>query len=257
MQIDSYGAGKPVLLVHGSPGAAQSWRPVGDRLADRFRILAPTLPGHDGNAADETPVERHLGVLTAALAAALPALDGPLPVAGHSFGGAVALRLALTGTVPIERLVLFEPVAFGALILRGGGDMYDASRDYFDAYVREVHSGDTAAIARMIDFWTRPGAYDAMPAGMQAVLQTRALVNARDIAAVFCERYTAADLARLDVPVLLINGTRSPPVAAAIIEALMALLPRAETAVIDGADHMMTATHPDAVAALLADFASA
>jgi pimeloyl-ACP methyl ester carboxylesterase len=40
------GQGEPLLLVHGAwGGAALHWAPVWDRLAERFQIVAPDLPG--------------------------------------------------------------------------------------------------------------------------------------------------------------------------------------------------------------------
>jgi 2-hydroxy-6-oxonona-2,4-dienedioate hydrolase len=40
------GKGEPLLLLHGAwGGAAIHWAPVWDRLAERFRVIAPDLPG--------------------------------------------------------------------------------------------------------------------------------------------------------------------------------------------------------------------
>src|SRR5438445_562545 len=38
------GRGPLVVLIHGSPGSGRAWQPVTERLAPRFRVIAPNLP---------------------------------------------------------------------------------------------------------------------------------------------------------------------------------------------------------------------
>ena len=45
---DSGGPGPLIVLVHGSPGTSRAWQPVAERLAARFRVIAPNLPGYGG-----------------------------------------------------------------------------------------------------------------------------------------------------------------------------------------------------------------
>ena len=45
-----------VLLLHGFPSSSRMWQPLIDRLADRYRLVAPDYPGFghsDAPAADE------------------------------------------------------------------------------------------------------------------------------------------------------------------------------------------------------------
>jgi pimeloyl-ACP methyl ester carboxylesterase len=99
------GSGPPLVLVHGLGGAAANWVELVPRLAPRYRLLVPDLPGHGGSAA-------------------LPAVDGlasfadrvavvaeqegmlPAPFVGHSLGGLVVLRLALSRPDAVLGLVL-------------------------------------------------------------------------------------------------------------------------------------------------------
>src|SRR5687768_10756460 len=87
------GEGEPVLLVHGLAGNAGNWCEVVPELVERRRVIAVDLPGHAGSA----PLPRGATVddFAAATAAVLEAegVERAL-VAGHSFGGLVALRLA-------------------------------------------------------------------------------------------------------------------------------------------------------------------
>ncbi|MGZ8708166.1 MAG: alpha/beta fold hydrolase [Gaiellaceae bacterium] len=88
------GSGSPVVLLHGLGGSAANWVRVFPGLVARHRVVALDLPGHGGS----PTLSRGAGVgdFATAVAGALDELDtGPALVAGHSFGGHVALRLAL------------------------------------------------------------------------------------------------------------------------------------------------------------------
>jgi 2-hydroxy-6-oxonona-2,4-dienedioate hydrolase len=87
------GHGEPLLLLHGAwGGAALHFGPVWGALAERFRVIAPDLPGlGDPGAPALAPIgayARWLGALLDALG-----LTGAW-VVGSSFGAAVAARFA-------------------------------------------------------------------------------------------------------------------------------------------------------------------
>ncbi len=102
------GEGEPVLLVHGLAGNAGNWCEVVPELVERRRVIAVDLPGHAGSA----PLPRGATVddFAAATAAVLEAegVERAL-VAGHSFGGLVALRLARSRPELVRGLLLVSP----------------------------------------------------------------------------------------------------------------------------------------------------
>jgi pimeloyl-ACP methyl ester carboxylesterase len=246
------GAGAPLVLVHGSPGEGRAWGRVAKHLQG-FRAFAPDLPGYGGSdplAAGAGTAERAEAV-AAVIDVAATAAGGPVWLAGHSYGGNVALHAALARTARIKGLVLFEPVFFRALALTGEARELEAGTRHFADYIRRVEGGDSGAVSRMIEFWFGAGAFARLPPPVQAYLQSAAPKNAADVKAAFAETASAAELAAFASPVLVAHGASSPPVTAAIAGALAALLPRAETTPIAGATHAMLDTHPEAVAALI------
>jgi pimeloyl-ACP methyl ester carboxylesterase len=99
------GDGPPLLLIHGLGGSAANWVELTPRLAGSFRLLVPELPGHGGSAAlAEKPTLTDYAERVAQLAEQEGFLPGD--VVGHSFGGLVALRLALLRAGAVHRLVL-------------------------------------------------------------------------------------------------------------------------------------------------------
>jgi pimeloyl-ACP methyl ester carboxylesterase len=249
MNIERYGSGPTLLLIHGSPGSSQTWRGIGKKLAERYSIVAPTLPGH--GVGDPVDVQE-TDAIAAATLSALGKLSEPVTIAAHSFGAVLALQMALSGRLQIARLVLFEPVAFAILPATGEQAAFDAAKPIFDGYAAKHRAGDPDAVAIMADFWFGAGAFAKMPPPVQGFMRQQAPVNVRDVEAVFRERYALDAWRRLTMPVMVAYGDRSPAVARLIAEKLAAALPQGRAVAIAGANHGMLASHPDVVAQLIA-----
>src|ERR1700761_6978197 len=87
------GKGPPLLLLHGWPEYWATWTPIMDRLADRFRLIAPDLRGFgdsDKPNGDYGPA-RHAEDMTALIEAIGIA---PIGIVSHDVGASVAQGLA-------------------------------------------------------------------------------------------------------------------------------------------------------------------
>lgn len=96
-----------MLLLHGAwGGAAMHWSPIWDRLGQRFRLLAPELPGY-GHGTPPGPAT--IPDLAAWLERVLDAagLDRAW-IVGHAFGGAVGWQLARKAPRRARGLVLVD-----------------------------------------------------------------------------------------------------------------------------------------------------
>ncbi|MHA6344710.1 alpha/beta fold hydrolase [Roseivivax sp. CAU 1761] len=248
-----YGDGPdPALFLHCALAHGGLWRGVAERLGDRLAVAAPDMPGH-GRSAPWDGGDLHDQV-TALAASALRPGDH---LVGHSFGGTVALRLALGAGPRPASLTLVEPVLFAAA-RAAEPEVFDAQEAAFRPVWEAAAAGDLERAAR--DFtalWGDPGApwealdaarRQALAAGMPTVAATRDVLHA-DAKGLLAP----GGLERLDLPVLLIRGADSPPVVAAIHRALLARLPAAREVVVPGAGHMVPLTHAGAVAAAIAE----
>ncbi len=109
-----WGQGKPLLLLHGSSGSWMHWVRNIPRLAGRFRVLAPDMPGFGESAEPSgSPTPDNLAAaLTSGLAAVVPPL-ARLDIAGFSFGGIVGGMMAAYLRDRVQTLTLFAPGGLG------------------------------------------------------------------------------------------------------------------------------------------------
>jgi 2-hydroxy-6-oxo-octa-2,4-dienoate hydrolase len=103
------GAGPPAVLIHGSgPGvtAYANWRLTIPGLAEHSRVYAPDMVGF-GFTERPDGIEYSMRTWVDQLVAFLDALDlDRVSLVGNSFGGALALRLAVEHPERVHRLVL-------------------------------------------------------------------------------------------------------------------------------------------------------
>ena len=220
-------------------------------LKDRFRVISPDA-GATGKS-DELPenAESRTAAMASSVVRLIQACGSPVVLAGHSFGGNVAAHAALQaphGTV--DRLVLFEPVFFRAIDLVGNSTMLAPAAAFFEDYAPRC--GEPHAVRLMIDFWFGADAWDRMPQAMRDFLSAAAARNALDVRGSFREKVSMEYLASFQRPVRVAYGSLSPPIVAAIIEALAKLMPLARPLGTTALLHGMLDSHAPEVAGLIA-----
>lgn len=240
---------RPIVLIHGSPGAPSAWKGVIKALGEGTTVLTPGLPDHNQPV---VPPRRETAAMAAAIVAGLGAQPDGIVLAGHSYGGNVALQIALAGRMKVAALVLVEPVALAVLPVLGEAAAYGDAKALFDSYIAKARAGEAGAVGIMIDFWFGAAAFARMPQSVRDFLHGQTEVNVRDVEATFRESHSRERLAALPMPVTVAYGTRSPPVARLIAERLAATVANGTAVPLEGADHGMLATHAPQIAALVA-----
>jgi pimeloyl-ACP methyl ester carboxylesterase len=249
--------GPPLVLVHGSWGSHAEWRLVLPLLSDRFRVVAYDRRGHGASTCP--PGQGSVHEDAADLAALIEALGlGPAWVAGNSFGGSIALRATALRPDLVRGVTVHEPPLFALL---AGDPEFAAALEAVGirirAVVETIAAGDHAAAAETFveTVALGPGSWAQMPPELRAAMVAAAptfLDEARDPEQL---KLDPAPLAAFAGPILLTEGSASPPIFPAVIARLAAALPRAAVARFDGAGHVPHASHPEGYATMLARFA--
>jgi pimeloyl-ACP methyl ester carboxylesterase len=168
---------------------------------------------------------------------------------GHSYGGAIALKAALTHQHRLISLVLYEPVLFS--VLMANAPQSDAAREIAavrDDTIRLVEEGDIDASAeRFVDYWTGDGAWAAIPESRRPGIAAAVRTAKPEWHALFHEPTPLGAFAQINVPTLLLTGTRSKVSTLAVARLLTTVLPRVHVQEIEGVGHMAPVTRPELI----------
>lgn len=193
------GAGMPVVFLHGYSADLNNWRGLFAGARAGFPALALDLPAHG---ASPRPVPADADALCAQIEATLAVqCAGPVVLAGHSFGAAIAARLAARGNIDIRALALFAPAGLGPEI--------------DEAFTRGILRARSAASLRP---WLERLVHDPATisdAFVKAVAAQRQDDSLTSAMSTFADRFfpdgtqslsIRADLASLRIPVRVIFG---------------------------------------------------
>lgn len=171
----------------------------------------------------------------------LRVLKGPVHLVGHSYGGALALHLALGEPSRVASLTLYEPSCFH-LLRDGDAASQQAHREIAGvaaACITGLMSGDYAAAAeRFVRYWSGPDAWSSLRPDARQTMTAALPTFVLHFRALLAEPTRVDDLSRLRCPTLILSGDRSPAPARRVAALLGTSIPRAERRVLSGYDHM-------------------
>lgn len=248
---------RQALLIHCSLGHAGGWARMMTGLDDLITAIAYDLPGH-GRSADWDGVSDIQGVSTAMAVALLEqAKAAPADIIGHSFGGTVAIRLAVERPDLVRSLILIEPVFFA--VAAADQPALDPGNDpHMVRYRAALRAGDRHAAAQAFtSIWGDGRSWDRLPPAQQQALAARIHLIEAGAPAIYgdCAGILAGGkLGQITCPVMLMRGEDSPAAITAINDGLARRIPQATQVAVPGAGHMAPITHPAAVAALVRTF---
>ncbi len=235
-----------VVALHCSLGAGRQWTRLAEALGDGYRLIAPDLSGYGRH------VSRPILPVTLAdeiilLAEQLEGVDGPIHLVGHSYGGAVAFKMATSEPWAgrIRSLTLIEPI-LPTLLRDNSADrrLHDLFAELGRRVSIDLWEGMyMEALDRFLAFWNG----SAQPETLSGEARLRMIEHiekvAFDFTAALGEENVASAAAGLRMPTLLISGGLSPYLTQRIAARLASLIPGAEARHITSAGHMLPITH--------------
>jgi len=265
VHVREWGAGPPLLLVHGLMTSSYSWRYVLEELGSRFHVVAPDLPG-----CGRTEPPSGKGYRAPALATWIGELTRALGVRGcaaigNSLGGYLCMRVALDDPGALGRLVnIHSPglpeARLSALALALGIPGMKAMlswwvrRDPLRWAHANVHYFDETL--KSLEEAREYGQPLATEAGARAFVGYLSETLApRDLRAFVSTLEQRRDQALpFPVPLLLVYARRDPMVPPAIGPKLHALVPSAELQWLEDSSHFAHVDTPDALLPVVLEF---
>jgi len=254
--VKEAGQGPAVLCLHANASHAGQWKGLMGLLADRFQLLAV-----DSYGSGQTPdwhSERTIS-LQDEVDLLMPVLDRmgeKFTLVGHSYGGAIALKIALLFPHRVKALALFEPTFFSVVEHESPSpNDVDGIRHAVAAAGAALDNGDPHLAAQhFIDFWMGQGSWAKTPEERKPAVAASVRNVRRWGHALFSEPTVLSSFGQLNVPVLYMVGGKSQLSAHAVAKRLVATLPSVELIEFAQMGHMGPVTHPDIVNEAISGF---
>ena len=238
------GEGDPVLYLHGAGLLAEN--PMLDRLASRYRVLAPEWPGY-GQSVGEDLLEDMLD-FTLHASDLIESLDLGRPhVVGHSMGGMIAAELACVSRSDVRTLTLIDSAGLW-IDETPIPDMFSFLPFEFAEYLFHDSAQGVALLTGGVDFSSSEALTDFL------VGNSRRLGTAGKILFPIPNRRLSKRLYRLRAPTLVVWGESDKLVPPVYAQRWKELIPHAEVAMIPEAGHMAPYEQPEAVADAILSF---
>jgi len=235
-----------VVALHCSLGSGRQWARLADELGGKYRLIAPDISGYGDN---RGPVllPMTLAQEVAHLSERLAQAEGPFHLVGHSYGGAIAFKMATQSPFAsrVRSLTLIEPVlptlladsaADGRLHQQFAQLARELSLDLWNGHAME-------AIDKFVSFWSGSGPAEKLSPEARLRLIAQADKLAYDFTAALSEEHVAAAAAGIRVPTLLFSGGLSPNLTQRIVARLASLIEAVDARHLPAAGHMIPLSH--------------
>jgi pimeloyl-ACP methyl ester carboxylesterase len=244
LYYEEHGDGAPIACIHGAGSAAVMWGDAVKELARLGRVISYDRRGC-GRSERPEPYERtSIAEQADDAAALLDALEAaPAVVMGRSYGGAVAVDLALRYPDKVRALILLEGDALG---------LSPAGLEWTKGLcerMREVdeRAGVDAVYRALIDEVAGDGVWDSFPEEVRRVLTKNGPALLAELHYVEEPMPDTAAFATIDLPALLVVATDSPPEQRDMTERMAEVLPNARLVRVGGG-HLVDPASPEVFA---------
>jgi pimeloyl-ACP methyl ester carboxylesterase len=247
LHTQTTGSGDLLVLVHGSWGDGDSWAPVVEPLAERYKVVTYDRRGHSRSEEGDQPPGRHDHA--ADLAALVETLGGPAHLVGNSSGASIALTVAAARPDLVRTAMGHEPATLSLVENHPDPEVARSRAEAIagETKVRDlIRAGDPVGAVRFFidEVAVGPGTWDDLPAQRQEAFVANASTFLADFDDPDHVTIEIDGLGTTPVPILLSRGTTSPLMLMAATDALADLVPGSELTVLPGAGHIPHLTHP-------------
>jgi len=241
------GEGVPVVLVHGSLGDYRSWINQMQPLSQHYKVISYSRRYHYPNPWPNDASDFTVNVHAEDLAAFIKSLDlGKVHLIGHSYGALTSLLVARDYPELIRSVTLGEPPVMPLLVSSSHGE--SVFQNFIQNAIFPSHSAfQNGEIEEGVRLFANgvlgKGAYGNIPTfGRISMLE-----NAREFVGTmnglknegveFFPVFTCNDAKKITIPVLLLEGERSPEMFGLIHDRLEQCFPNVDRAFIPGTSH--------------------
>lgn len=247
------GAGEPLVLLHGLGESHVGWRPVIEKLAADYDVIAIDLPGFGRSASLPFSTAPTAANLAKAVDRELDLLGvGDYHVAGYSLGARIALHLG--GSRRVRSVIAIGPDGLGTPFERVQGYFgLAAGRGVAMALAPAAAQLSLTPVGRMMFFaGNRSFPWQLPAADARQLLTEYAAAPGYDAVNWTSMFDVPTDLPTVTQPVLFLQGTADPLTGQVL--RYLPLIPHAQLRLMPGLNHVPISDDPATLSGLMREF---
>lgn len=244
------GQGAAVILLHSSLSSSRQWLPLVELLASSFTVINIDILGYGAADKITDPENYNFSIEMERIQSVIQTVisNDAYHIVGHSCGGALALKIAVENPQKLLSLSLYEPVAFHLLV--EGSE----AREVANRFAKEVDIEDPyLAAEKFTDFWNKKGFFKILPERMQHLMASDMKKVNLDFIALTSETYTSKELRKINAPVMMMVGLKSPQLSKTLADIIVSSLNNVEL-INFNTGHMGPISRADIVQPNIAEF---
>lgn len=238
LYYEEHGQGDPILCIHGAGSSGLAWMGAMEALSALGRVILYDRRGCTRSERPDPYETTSASEHAADAAALLRALDAaPAVLIGRSYGGDISIELAVTQPELVRAIVLLD----------GAPPSLDAEAQAWVEELRRVvdeassRDGSTVTEA-FFDMVLGPGVWETFPGELQEMFEGNAQAILAEVRGPMCVQ-PVEEIAKVDIPVLLMAPTEALPGMDRATERLAAALPDSRIVLVEGG-HLIDPAEP-------------
>jgi pimeloyl-ACP methyl ester carboxylesterase len=251
------GRGTSLVLIHGSLNDYRAWTFQMEVFGEHFRTIAVSLRHSYPECWNGDGGMFSVGQHADDLAGFIKKLGaGPVHLIAHSRGGDVALILAAKHPELVHRMVLADPAPLDQMLPKAPDAIAEIEnrKTFVTAAVERLQHGDVdGGLELFIDAVSMPGHWSKLDESAKQARRDNAW-SLKNLVTDAQTPFNSMDAGKIDAPILLLTGDRSPRLYAMMHAALRPHLKRHQMITIPNASHGMYTENPGAFNAAVLDF---
>jgi pimeloyl-ACP methyl ester carboxylesterase len=243
-----FGAGEPVIILHGLFGFSDNWQTIAKSLASQYLVITPDLRNHGrsphlpSHTYEEMAEDLRLFMENHWMHSAV--------LIGHSMGGKVAMQMALNHPDMVEKLIVVD-IAPGKAADNHSG-IFEALL-WMDLSVMQARADiESYLVSRIPDMGTRQFLLKNITRNDDGKFAWK--MNLPVLWRHFPDILDAVTGEPFDKPALFVRGDRSDYIKDADTALIMTLFPQAEIKTIPNAGHWVHADKPNELITVISEF---
>lgn len=232
-----------VLLIHSGGFTSRQWRKLAELLAPQYRVLTPDLLGYGTSGAWPEGERFHFRQDLVFLETLLDDPAQPAHLVGHSYGGFLALQLALRRPELVRSIAAYEPVAFGILDPVEDADARRALSLVKREWEPDASGADEHWLRSFVEWWNGEGAWARLNEETRASFRSVGWKLFQEVVTLAADETNAATYATITAPTLILGGEQSPQTERRVVEKLGMTLPNVRTQFFPALGHMGPISH--------------